>query len=73
MGADSVVQPTAQPGAHTAAIIGTGLIGQGWAIVFARQGWQVRLHDVNATMLAEARALILQQLRELEAQGLLTD
>lgn len=69
MGADSAVQSAR----HTAAIIGTGLIGQGWAIVFARQGWQVRLHDVNATMLAEARALILQQLRELEAQGLLTD
>lgn len=73
MGADSVVQSTAQPVAHTAAIIGTGLIGQGWAIVFARQGWQVRLHDVNATMLAEARAVILQQLHELQAQGLLTD
>ncbi|WAI85623.1 MULTISPECIES: 3-hydroxyacyl-CoA dehydrogenase [Achromobacter] len=73
MGADPVVQSTAQPVAHTAAIIGTGLIGQGWAIVFARQGWQVRLHDVNATMLAEARALILQQLHELQAQGLLTD
>ena len=54
-----------------AAIIGTGLIGQGWAIVFARMGWEVRLHDVNARMLAEARELILQQLRVLEAQGLL--
>jgi 3-hydroxyacyl-CoA dehydrogenase len=54
-----------------AAIIGTGLIGQGWAIVFARMGWEVRLHDVNASMLTEARALILQQLRVLEAQGLL--
>ena len=57
--------------ARCAAIIGTGLIGQGWAIVFARMGWEVRLYDVNAAMLAEARALILQQLRELEAQGLL--
>ncbi|WP_088159250.1 3-hydroxyacyl-CoA dehydrogenase [Achromobacter xylosoxidans] len=59
--------------APRAAIIGTGLIGQGWAIVFARMGWEVRLHDVNAAMLAEARGLILQQLRELEAQGLLKD
>lgn len=58
--------------ARCAAIIGTGLIGQGWAIVFARMGWDVRLYDVNAAMLAEARALILQQLRELETQGLLT-
>lgn len=58
--------------ARRAAIIGTGLIGQGWAIVFARMGWDVRLYDVNAGMLAEARALVLQQLRQLEAQGLLT-
>jgi len=63
----------AEAKARRAAIIGTGLIGQGWAIVFARMGWEVRLHDVNAAMLAEARGLILQQLRELETQGLLKD
>ncbi|WP_332613298.1 3-hydroxyacyl-CoA dehydrogenase [Achromobacter sp. ESBL13] len=63
----------ANSAAPVAAIIGTGLIGQGWAIVFARMGWRVRLHDVNAAMLAEARTLILQQLHELQAQGLLTD
>ncbi len=58
--------------ARCAAIVGTGLIGQGWAIVFARMGWDVRLYDVNAAMLAEARGLILQQLNELERHGLLT-
>jgi L-gulonate 3-dehydrogenase len=57
----------------TVAIIGTGLIGQGWAIVFARKGWQVRLFDVNATALSQARTLIVQQLHELKAHGLLTD
>lgn len=31
----------ADPRRRRAAIIGTGLIGQAWAIVFARQGWQV--------------------------------
>ena len=41
--------------------------------MFARKGWSVRLYDVNAAMLAEARSLILQQLRELETQGLLED
>lgn len=56
-----------------AAIIGTGLIGQGWAIVFARGGWQVKLYDVNAAMLAQAKALILQQLETLEAYGLIDD
>ena len=27
------------------AVIGAGLIGRSWAIVFARAGWQVALHD----------------------------
>lgn len=63
----------ADPQRRRAAIIGTGLIGQAWAIVFARQGWQVRLYDVNAAMLAEAGALIRRQLDELQAHGLLRD
>ena len=29
----------------TAAIVGSGLIGRSWAIVFARAGWDVRLSD----------------------------
>lgn len=29
----------------TVAIIGAGLIGCGWAIVFARAGWRVNLYD----------------------------
>lgn len=63
----------ADPRRRRAAIIGTGLIGQAWAIVFARQGWQVRLYDVNGAMLAEAGALIRRQLDELQAHGLLRD
>lgn len=63
----------ADPQRRRAAIIGTGLIGQAWAIVFARQGWQVRLYDVNPAMLAEAGALIRRQLDELQAHGLLSD
>jgi L-gulonate 3-dehydrogenase len=27
------------------AIVATGLIGQAWAIAFARAGWEVRLWD----------------------------
>ena len=30
------------------AIIGAGLIGRAWAMVFARAGWRVRLHDATA-------------------------
>lgn len=58
---------------QTAAIIGTGLIGQGWAIVFARAGWQVRLFDVDPNQLAQAKTLVLQQLQELEKHRLLID
>lgn len=57
----------------TAAIVGAGLVGQGWAIVFARAGWQVRLYDVAADRLAEARELVEQQLHALQAHGLLRD
>jgi len=57
----------------TVAIIGCGLIGQGWAIVFARAGWQVRLHDPDADARAEAPRLVRQQLDALEQHGLLDD
>ncbi|SAH94887.1 3-hydroxyacyl-CoA dehydrogenase [Bordetella ansorpii] len=57
----------------TVAIIGCGLIGQGWAIVFARSGWQVRLHDPDAAARAEAPRLVRQQLLALEKHGLLED
>ena len=32
----------------TAAIVGAGLIGRSWAVVFARAGWTVRLTDPSA-------------------------
>lgn len=55
---------------QTTAIVGAGLIGQGWAIVFARAGWQVRLYDLDAAKAADAHALILRQLRTLAQYGL---
>lgn len=58
---------------RTVAIIGAGLIGQGWAIVFARRGWNVRLYDVQTQGLGQARELIVQQLAELHRYGLLED
>ena len=39
-----------------AAMIGAGLIGRAWAMVFARAGWAVRLYDSNPAQLADARA-----------------
>ena len=51
---------------RSAAIVGAGLIGRAWAVVFARAGWQVRLFDAVATQLATARQLIAQSLADQE-------
>ena len=47
-----------------AAIIGAGLIGRAWAVVFARAGWQVRLFDAVSAQLPAASKLIEQSLAE---------
>ena len=39
----------------TVAVIGAGLIGRAWAMVFARAGWRVRLHDRDRAQLDAAR------------------
>ncbi|EFO30217.1 lambda-crystallin [Roseibium sp. TrichSKD4] len=36
------------------AVVGAGLIGQGWAAVFAQAGYQVTLHDVSENALDKA-------------------
>lgn len=55
------------------AVIGSGLIGQAWAIVFARAGYGVRLWDGDAQARARAVELIASQARMLVQQGLLDD
>ena len=57
----------------TAAIVGAGLIGRSWAIVFARAGWEVRLTDPSAEALANAPHLIREGLDELSAYKLVGD
>ena len=52
------------------AIVGAGLIGRGWAIVFARAGWQVKLHDLHVGALDVARGEIANQLQMLVSHGL---
>src|SRR3546814_9054671 len=44
-----------------------------WAIVFARQGCQVRVWDGDQAALARAHELIARQVGELERQELLSD
>lgn len=56
---------------RVAAVVGAGLIGQAWAIVFARAGWQVKVHDADAARLPETGRLIARQLRELEQRQLM--
>lgn len=53
------------------AVVGAGLIGQSWAVVFARAGFSVRLYDADAGALAGAPAGILARLGELARGGLL--
>jgi 3-hydroxyacyl-CoA dehydrogenase len=55
------------------AVIGAGLVGAGWAIVFARAGLNVRIYDVNPEATQWALALIAEQLKELEGFGLIDD
>ena len=56
-----------------AAIIGAGLIGRAWAMVFARAGWRVRLYDNERAQLQIARERILTSLAEQQAVGLIDD
>lgn len=66
--------PLATPlAAHVVAIIGAGLVGSGWALVFARAGVRVQVYDP----VAEVRARILPWAREsaaaLAEAGLIAD
>src|SRR5262245_15767646 len=55
------------------AVIGAGLIGRAWAIVFAAAGHPVRLHDTDARTLEENRTYISARLEDLASFGLLGD
>ena len=57
----------------TAAMIGAGLIGRSWAMVFARAGWTVQLYDSDPGQLTDVRAYIGASLVEQQAAGLCDD
>ncbi|QRM33955.1 3-hydroxyacyl-CoA dehydrogenase [Microvirga sp. VF16] len=57
----------------SAAIIGAGLIGRSWAIVFARAGWSVRITDPDSETLGKAPSLVREGLKELARHGLVTN
>ncbi len=55
------------------AIIGSGLIGRAWAMIFARAGWQVRLWDPAEGVAAKAVGLCADGLKDLARHGLCDD
>ena len=59
--------------AKTAVMIGAGLIGRAWTMVFARAGWNVRLYDAFPGQLEQARRWIATSLEEQQANGLCAD
>jgi 3-hydroxyacyl-CoA dehydrogenase len=52
------------------AIVGAGLIGRAWSMIFARAGWDVALHDPVPAALVAAPRLCAQGLAELARHGL---
>jgi L-gulonate 3-dehydrogenase len=55
------------------AVVGSGLIGRAWAMVFAGAGCRVALYDSAAGVAAQARELVADGLRELAGHGLVAD
>ena len=58
-------------GGRPVAIVGAGLVGAGWAVVFAQAGLDVRVYDATAGATEAALDLITGQLRELASFGLI--
>ena len=55
------------------AIVGAGLVGSGWAIVFARAGMTVRVFDGEASIRASVLGHLADSLAELHDIGLVDD
>ena len=55
------------------AIIGSGLIGRAWAMVFARAGWNVAMYDAIEGVADSALGLVAEGLSELAKHGLVED
>jgi 3-hydroxyacyl-CoA dehydrogenase len=57
----------------TVAIVGAGLIGRAWAVVFARGGFDVRIYDSDARACETACRFVAEAAAELNAFGLLAE
>lgn len=57
----------------TVACVGAGLVGCAWAVVFARAGFAVNIHDADSAVLEAAPGRIRLQLDALHEHGLLEE
>lgn len=55
------------------AIVGAGLIGRAWAIVFARAGCSVAIYDAVPQALTECQTLLRDNIADLAQHGLITE
>ena len=55
------------------AIVGAGLIGRAWAIVFARAGCSVAIYDAAPEALAQCRMQLAENISDLAEHGLITE
>ncbi len=55
------------------AVVGAGLIGSAWAMVFARAGHPVRIWDPAAGASEAAMGVVRARLADLHAAGLITE
>lgn len=54
----------------TIAVLGTGVVGSSWALVFARAGYEVRVFDISEAALAATTTFVRNALLDLEKEGL---
>ncbi|MFN4997750.1 MAG: 3-hydroxyacyl-CoA dehydrogenase [Betaproteobacteria bacterium] len=55
------------------AVVGSGLIGQGWALVFGRAGFSVQMWDESSTAMSKALETMRHLATELQSCGLISD
>ncbi|MDM0108729.1 3-hydroxyacyl-CoA dehydrogenase [Variovorax sp. J22R24] len=60
-------------GGRPVAIVGAGLVGAGWAVVYARAGLNVKMFDANPEITRKAIPLIAEQLAGLRRHGLIDE
>ena len=58
-------------GKEKVGIVGSGLIGRSWAMLFAATGYKVIMYDIEQSQLDQAMIVIQEQLNDLESKQLL--